>query len=199
MAQYTLELREIVKNRDIFKSINYELYNNDYKPIFEEKFIKRYYFREIGCETVGRFLIYLEATLNEIMPYYTQLYKTTTYKYDPLLNYDLTEEITREIVGENYSTSSTSNTGENRSYDTPVVKSNLYDYKKSPSFIGSSEDSVNYNGNANNKTNEVNRRNTRGNIGVMSSQDLIEKERKLIINIDKMILDDLEELFMQVF
>ena len=133
------------------------------------------------------------------MPYYTQLYKTTTYKYDPLLNYDLTEEITREIVGENSSTSSTSNTGENRSYDTPVVKSNLYDYKKSPSFIGSSEDIVNYNGNANNKTNEVNRRNTKGNIGVMSSQDLIKKERELIINIDSLILDELEVLFMQVF
>ena len=73
MAQYTMELREIVKNKDIFKSINYELYNNDYKSKFEEKFIKKYYFREIGCETIGRFLIYLEAMLNEIMPYYTRL------------------------------------------------------------------------------------------------------------------------------
>lgn len=199
MAQYTIELREIIKSKNIFNSINYELYNNDYKPIFEEKFIKRYYFREIGCETVGRFLIYLETMLNEIMPYYTRLYKTTTYKYDPLLNYDLIEETTREIVGENSSTSSTSNIGENRSYDTPVVKSSLYDYKKSPSFIGSSEDSVSYNGNANNKTSEVNRKNTRGNIGVMSSQDLIEKERKLILDIDRLILDDLEVLFMQVF
>lgn len=199
MAQYTMELREIVKNKDIFKSINYELYNNDYKSKFEEKFIKKYYFREIGCETIGRFLIYLEAMLNEIMPYYTRLYKTTTYKYDPLLNYDLIEEVTREIVGENSSASSTSNKGENRSYDTPVIKSSLYDYKKSPSFIGSSEDSVNYNANANNKTSEVNRRNTRGNIGVMSSQDLIEKERKLIVDIDRLILDELEVLFMQVF
>lgn len=199
MAQYTLELREIIKSKDIFKSINYDLYNNDYKPIFEEKFIKRYYFREIGCETVGRFLIYLESMLNEIMPYYTRLYNTTTYKYDPLINYDLTEEITREIVGENSSTSSTSNTGENRSYDTPVVKSSLYDYKKSPSFISSSDDSVNYNGNANNKTNEVNKRITRGNIGIMATQDLIEKERKLILDIDRLILDDLEVLFMQIF
>ena len=41
MAQYTLELREIVKSKDIFKSINYELYNNDYKSIFEKKFNKR--------------------------------------------------------------------------------------------------------------------------------------------------------------
>ena len=51
----------------------------------------------------------------------------------------------------------------------------------------------------NNKTNEVNRRNTRGNIGVMSSQELIEKERKLILDIDRLILDELEVLFMQVF
>ena len=197
MAQYTLELREIVKNRDIFKAINYELYNNDYKQIFEEKFIKRYYFREIGCETVGRFLIYLETMLNEIMPYYTRLYKTTTYKYDPLLNYDLTEEITREIVGENTTTSLTDNTGDTKSYDTPITRNNIY--KNSPSFINETNDRVDYKGNNNNKTNEVNKRTTKGNIGVMAAQDLIEKERKLIVDIDRLILDDLEVLFMQVF
>ena len=197
MAQYTLELREIIKNKDIFKSINYELYNDDYKPIFEEKFIKKYYFREIGCETIGRFLIYLETTLNEIMPYYTQLYKTTTYKYDPLLNYDLTEEITKEIIGENTTTSSTDNRGDNKSYDTPITRNNIY--KNSPSFINESNDRVDYTGNNNNRTNEVNRRTTKGNIGVMASQDLLKKERELIINIDKMILEELEILFMQVF
>ena len=73
MAQYTLELRTILKSKDIFKSINYDLYNNDLKPIFEDKFIKRFYFREIGVETVNRFIINLEQTLNEIMPYYKQL------------------------------------------------------------------------------------------------------------------------------
>lgn len=197
MAQYTLELREIVKNKDIFKSINYELYNDDYKQTFEEKFIKRYYFREIGCETVGRFLIYLETVLNEIMPYYTRLYKTTTYKYDPLLNYDLIEEVTREIVGENTTTSLTDSMGDSKAFDTPITKHS--DYKGSPSFINETSDKVGYKGNNNNKTNEVNKRTTRGNIGVMSSQDLIEKERKLILDIDRLILDDLEVLFMQVF
>lgn len=197
MAQYTLELREIIKNRDIFNSINYNLYNNDYKSIFEEKFIKRYYFREIGFETIGRFLIYLETTLNEIMPYYTQLYKTTTYIYDPLLNYDLTEEVTREIVGETTTSSLTDNNGDTKSYDTPITRNNVY--KSSPSFINETNDKVGYRGSNNNKTNEVNRRNTRGNIGVMSSQDLIEKERKLILDIDRLILDELEILFMQIF
>ena len=208
MANYTIELREILRSKDIFKAINYNLYENNYKPIFEEKFIKRFYFREIGVETIQRFIINLESTLNEIMPYYEHLYQTTTYKYDPILNYDVTETITREIVGasetdNNINQSSSQNEGI-RNYDTPIIKvKDPNNYKKSPSFITDSEASNTVNGSSNrrenNKSNEVNNRSTRGNIGVMTTQDLIKKEREIIINIDKMILDDLEILFMQVF
>lgn len=208
MATYTLELRTILKDKDIFKAIDYDLYNNEYKPIFEEKFIKRFYFREIGVETITRFLVNLETTLSEIMPYYTQLYRTTRFEYNPLLNYDLEETITREIIGEVEGTNSHGQTininDDVRNYDTPIIKSNdLNSFKKSPSFITNSENTNNIEGNSNklenNKTNEDYKRTTKGNIGVMSTQDLIEKERKLIINIDKMILDELEILFMQVF
>lgn len=208
MANYTIELRKILSSRDIFKAINYNLYENSYKPIFEEKFIKHFYFREIGVETIERFLINLETTLNEIMPYYKHLYQTTTYKYDPILNYDVTETITREIVGATESDnslnqSSTQNEGV-RNYDTPIIKvKDPNNYKKSPSFITDSEGNsllkANSNKRENNKSNEINNRTTRGNIGVMTTQDLIKKEREIIINIDKMILDDLEILFMQVF
>lgn len=208
MANYTIELRKILSSRDIFKSINYDFYEKTYKPIFEEKFIKRFYFREIGVETIERFLINLETTLNEIMPYYNHLYQTTTYKYDPILNYDVTETITREIVGATESDnslnqSSTQNEGV-RNYDTPIIKvKDPNSYKKSPSFITDSEGNnllkANSNKRENNKSNEINNRTTRGNIGVMTTQDLIKKEREIIINIDKMILDDLEVLFMQVF
>lgn len=197
MAQYTLELRQIVKCKDIFNSINYELYNNDYKPIFEEKFIKKFYYREIGTETVTKFLVYLESTLDEIMPYYTQLYKTTTLKYDALLNYDLTETITREILSENTSSTSSEVIGENRMYDTPITRNSRY--KDSPSMIGENNDKSKLSVNGNNNARETHTRNTKGNIGVMSAQDLIKKERDLIINIDKMIFDELEVLFMQVF
>ena len=208
MANYTIELRKILSSRDIFKSINYDFYEETYKPIFEEKFIKRFYFREIGVETIERFLVNLETTLNEIMPYYKHLYQTTTYKYDPILNYDVTETITREIVGATESDnslnqSSTQNEGV-RNYDTPIIKvKDPNNYKKSPSFITDSDGNsllkANSNKRENNKSNEINNRTTRGNIGVMTTQDLIKKEREIIINIDKMILDDLEILFMQVF
>lgn len=208
MAKYTIELREILKSRDIFKAINYNLYENSYKPIFEEKFIKHFYFREIGVETIQRFIINLETTLNEIMPYYEHLYQTTTYKYDPILNYDVTETITREIIGElesnNRAEQSTNQNEGIRNYDTPIIKvKDENNYKKSPSFITDTQSNNTLNGSSNrrenNKTNEVNKRNTKGNIGTMTTQDLIKKERDIIINIDKMILDDLEVLFMQVF
>lgn len=208
MANYTIELRKILSSRDIFKAINYDFYEEVYKPIFEEKFIKRFYFREIGVETIERFLINLETTLNEIMPYYKHLYSTTTYKYDPILNYDVTETITREVIGasesdNNINQSSTQNEGV-RNYDTPIIKvKDANNYKKSPSFITDSEGSNTVNGSSNrrenNKSNEINNRTTKGNIGVMTTQDLIKKEREIIINIDKMILDELEVLFMQVF
>ena len=208
MANYTIELRKILNTKDIFKAITYDFYEDNYKPIFEEKFIKRFYFREIGVETIERFLINLETTLNEIMPYYKHLYTTTTYKYDPILNYDVTETITREIIGatesdNNINQSSSQNEGI-RNYDTPIIKvKDANNYKKSPSFITDSEGNnllkANSNKRENNKSNEINNRTTRGNIGVMTTQDLIKKEREIIINIDKMILDDLEILFMQVF
>ena len=208
MAIYTMELRQILKDKDIFKAINYDLYNNDYKEIFEDKFIRRFYFREIGVETVGRFIINLETLLNEIMPYYTHLYKTTTYIYDPIINYDLTETITKElngeVQGENNVTHENTINLSNRIYDTPIIKTSNQDYyKKSPSLINDSNDLNNTNANSQNKStnkaSETAKRNTKGNIGVMSTQDLIKKEREIIINLDSMLLDELDILFMQVF
>lgn len=208
MANYTIELRTILSSKDIFKAINYDFYEEAYRPIFEEKFIKRFYFREIGVETIERFIINLETTLNEIMPYYKHLYQTTTYKYDPILNYDVTETITREIVGATESDNSINQSSSQnegiRNYDTPIIKvKEPNNYKKSPSFITDTEGLTSLKGNSskkeNNKSNEINNRTTRGNIGVMTTQDLIQKERDIIINIDKLLLDELEVLFMQVF
>ena len=208
MATYTIELRKILASKDIFKSINYDLYNNDYKPIFEEKFKKRFYFREIGAETIERFLIYLETTLNEVMPYYTHLYQTTTYKYNPILNYDVTETISRELLGEvngeNNHNQSIDTLDDIRNYDTPIIKNNDVNYfTKSPSFITKTDNRNSNRGishkKENNKSNETFNRSMYGNIGTMTTQDLIKKERDIIINIDKQLLDELEVLFMQVF
>ena len=197
MAQYTIELRKIVSSRDIFKSIDYDLYCNDLKPIFEDKFIKRFYFREIGVETVTRFLINLEQTLNEIMPYYKQLYDTTLLKYDVLNNSEVIEEITREILKADKSLVLGTNTSTGTSFDTPITSTNSY--RSKPSFINEGVDNIDTKNQSEGNTTENFTRKFKNNQSNISKQDLIIKQRELIVNIDKMILDDLEVLFMQVF
>ena len=197
MAQYTLELRKIVSSKDIFKSIDYELYNNDLKPIFEDKFIKRFYFREIGVETVNRFIINLEQTLNEIMPYYKQLYDTTLLKYDILNNNEVIEEITREIIKADKSLILGTNSSTGTSFDTPITSTN--NYRSKPSFINEGVENIDTKNQTEGNTTENFTRTFKNNQSNVSKQDLILKQRELIVNIDKMILDELEILFMQVF
>ena len=197
MALYTIELRKIVSDKDIFKSIDYELYNNDLKPIFEDKFIKRFYFREIGVETVSRFLINLEQTLNEIMPYYKQLYDTTLLKYDILNNVEVIEEVTRETIKADKSLIFGTNTSTGTSFDTPITSTNSY--RSKPSFINEGVDNIDTKNQSEGNTTENFTRKYKNNQSNISKQDLIKKQRELIVNIDKMILDDLEVLFMQVF
>lgn len=194
MAKYTMELKTLINEYgNPFDHIKYELYNPNIKDKFEDKFIKHFYFREIGVETIERFVHNLECKLNEIYPYYKHLYETTIYDYDPILNYDLNEEIKRnvdeELQGVSHGTNSSTE------YDTPITP--IANTRKTPSNIveGKGENEVN------NKSNKVELQNRRtfGNIGVMATQDLIMKERQIILDIDKLIFEECDNLFMQVF
>lgn len=109
MAKYTVELRNILKDEHakalIDKAMStYPLYESKSKqehiPVYiptreelNEMIIKHYKYREIGFETVGRFIEELEYTLNKIMPYYNQLYMTTDLDYEILFNVNYTKEI----------------------------------------------------------------------------------------------------------
>ena len=210
MSKYTLELRRIHQTHKIF-DFDYDFYTNDetIKYNFEDKFINEYYFNEIGFETVGRFKQRLKAKLNKIMPYYSQLYQTElrSKDIDFMLNKDLEEVYERVLEGSN--TSMNDVTVDNSSTSN-VLESNIDNgnaslelEKGSLTNVGKStlNDSTTSSNSVNDSTNQTERTklSSKGNIGVMASQDLIEKERKLILDIDRLILDDLETLFMQVF
>ena len=98
-----------------------------YIPTREElnKAILNYYrYREIGFETFGRFLFELETALNEIMPYYNQLYFSTDQDYDLLYNVDYTREITREKEDTSEGTQTSSGT------DTTTTTAHIDNYNK---------------------------------------------------------------------
>lgn len=71
---------------------SYPLYDASYKGALETKIINHYYFREIGAETAAQFKFMLARTLNEIMPYYNQLYKTADLNFNPFYDVDYYKE-----------------------------------------------------------------------------------------------------------
>lgn len=210
MSKYTLELRRIHQTHKIF-DFDYDFYTNDetIKYNFEDKFINEYYFNEIGYETVERFKQRLRTKLNKIMPYYSQLYQTElrSKDIDFMLNKDLEEVYERVLEGSN--TSMNDVTVDNSSTSN-VLESNIDNgnaslelEKGSLTNVGKStiNDNTKSSNSVNDTTNQTERTklSSKGNIGVTSSAELLEKWRKVIINIDDLIINECSDLFMQIY
>ena len=213
MARYSIELRTIKEtaNYNLF-DFEYELYDNNLKPLFEEKFFEYFYFDEIGYPTVQRFKHMLKSKLHMIMPYYKQLYETElrTKEIDFMLNKDLTETFVRDLTSNATANSTVESTGSNSGINdgfqanTPQSKL-VQDIEHYMSSATRDKTSSNYNDNnsSNSSTNNTGREETtlvsKGNIGVTSSAELLQKWREVLINIDELIFEDMQDLFMLVY
>ena len=69
---------------------DFPMFDEKYRDILCGKILKHYWTREIGAETAGLFKLWLDTELNEIMPYYNQLYKSTLLEFNPLYDVDIT-------------------------------------------------------------------------------------------------------------
>lgn len=100
----------IANSRTKIFNFNYPIYDENYKGILETKILKHFYTREIGLETVGLWKLKLNTKMNEIMPYYNQLYKSALLEFNPLWTDDYSTLHNRKIDGINekneFSTSS---------------------------------------------------------------------------------------------
>lgn len=105
------DVEQVIKNclPKVF-DFNFPIFDESYRTVLETKILRHYYTREIGLETVGLWKLKLNTKLNEIMPFYNQLYKSELIEFNPL--YDV--ELTRERKVEGTGTKDTEN-GENRS------------------------------------------------------------------------------------
>lgn len=76
---------------------SYPIYEAGHKPELETKILKHYYTREIGAETVGLWKLWLNDTLNMVMPKYNKLYKAEAATFEKMLfNLDVTTHSMRE-------------------------------------------------------------------------------------------------------
>ena len=124
MSKYTTELRFICETsagltdsegytstRDIIEKsrakifdFDYPIFDENYRSVLETKIIKHYYTREIAAETVGLWKLWLDERMNNIMPYYNQLYKSELLEFNPLYDTDITTDSNRKINHEENTT-----------------------------------------------------------------------------------------------
>lgn len=89
-AEYP-SIQEILdRSRGKIFDFDFPIFDENYRNILEDKILKHYYTREIGAEAVGLWKLWLDTRLNEIMPYYNQLYASELIKFNPMYDVDLT-------------------------------------------------------------------------------------------------------------
>lgn len=112
-SRVTAELREVLESGVDLWDFDYpSYYEGDEKKAFEQKVIDHFYLRQIGAETVGRFLHYFRRTMREIMPLYIQRYESVELMQDPRIkvldNYMMVEEYEEQTTGSASSSGETS-------------------------------------------------------------------------------------------
>ena len=80
-------------------SFDWPIFDESYRNVLQTKILKHYYTREIGLETYGLWKLKLDTKLNEIMPYYNQLYKSALLEFNPLYDVDITRNHTGKKTG----------------------------------------------------------------------------------------------------
>lgn len=244
MSKYTTEVRFICESKSglseskgfgsvdevlngswdkIFTS-KVSFFDEEYRGVLCKKILKHYYLREIGCETVGIWLLWMNTKLEEIMPYYNKLYESELIKFNPMYDVDWNRKGnktgnesgsgSRSTSGNNSGTNTQSGTSSNTRKDlysdTPQgaltgIESETYltnarkvsdseETGVNASTSGSYEDSES----SSNKvdTTEDYVESVSGKQGGSSYSKLLNEFRETFLNIDMQVIEEFEEMFM---
>lgn len=190
---------------------SFEAFEPGYTPVLAKKILKWFYTREIGTETFGLFQLRLDAKLTVIMPYYNKIYNAFAIDYDILNDVNVRSTHNKTTKGDNSTGGTGTSTGTNET-------ENIDRYSKTPQggldgiksdrYL-SSADITNNTG----KSTNTNRFDNKGNFstseeyvhsivgkrGTQSNASLINEYVEKLKNVDRMIINELDELFMQVW
>ena len=174
------------------------------------KIIDHFYFYEIGQETTDMFRFILNRTMREIMPYYNKMYETQVMVFDPFRTLEMQHKTveTNTVDGSNKEVTSTDGTGTskstNRAVNSTFPQTML---AQNGDYASAATDTF-----GEGTTGQNTRGETEATTGSTANNDrllemtgsqgsraaLIAQYRAAIINVDLMILNELQPLFMMV-
>ena len=228
-GKYTITLRDVVR-------LGYQLFDENYlciytnpveKAAFEDVIYKHFYARQIGFETIDRFLLEFNNALNLAYPLMKQKLESSE-AYTAYIgvegafnNYSMiesesvgrAESATSSMTGASSGTSrntvdrsSTTSNLAGAIPSTPYLNLDTYaDSASRDTSTGTDTENITNsttdNQTLNNTANGTEQRNlTRvGNIGTMTAADVLSKWRAVMLNINMEYVKMLESLFLQIF
>lgn len=226
MAHYTITIKTLIDNNFDFKLTSYPIFDENYRETLNNNILNHFYENEIGFETPALFRFYLNQRLNEIMPYYNILYEKQALliqNFDNNVNLTETFESKNEKNDSNTTTTTSSSSSESNSNSSSNNKNLFLDTPQGNIYKGSINDTnyatnVTFDENSNSsKINDSSKNNGSalssltsnssdnyikkiiGNNGNKFSLDILKDLQNSLLNIDMMILNDLSDLFMQIF
>lgn len=202
MSKYTTTIKNLVKNKFDLGLKDYPIFDENYRTILNNNIINHYYMNEIAFETAQLFKFYLNQKMNEIMPYYNNLYKAQKDIIDNYFdNVDIKETSNRNITSNTTSNSNSNSDSRNLYQDTPSSKLNFNDLEnqKWATSYTMNKSQVNDNSSGNGKSIDNYEKILVGNNGGKYKIELLQDIKNNLMNIDLMIINDLNELFMQIY
>lgn len=213
----------VAKSWDKIFTNKFPIYDENYRSVLCQKILKHFYMREIGAETVGLWIMWLNERMEMIMPYYNQLYKSELLKFNPLYDYestttskrttDKTEDNTQKSNGK--TTDKTNGKGNSTAWqyynDTPQggidgieslqyltsATKNTNEFTTENTGSGTNENTVKDDRKMNNIDDYV--ESVKGKKGGNSYSSMLLEFRKTFLNIDSMIIDELNDLFLNLW
>lgn len=77
-------------------NFDFPIYDENHRLELECNILRHYYMREICCETIAMWQLYLSSTLNDIMPHYNMVYKSIDL-VNPITNNSMRENIDQTV------------------------------------------------------------------------------------------------------
>jgi len=186
-------------------SADFPIFDENYRYALCKKIIMHYFTREIGYETLGLWKLKLRAKMNEIMPYYNQMYNSELLLcgVDILNDTDYTRTGTNNKNTNTSGNSITTNINNNKSMDafSDTPQGQLTDvenlnYLTTARQVNDSSDATS-NGTYNSTIGDASQyaETIRGKMNSTSYSKLLVDFRKTFMNIDMDIIEELKDLF----
>lgn len=220
MSKYTITIKQLMKNNFDFGLTSYPIFDEDYRETLNYNILNYYYESEIGVETAALFKKILNDRLRLIMPKYNIMYNAQN---ELLQNGILGNVNLKEVMDRNTNTnSSQTNTGTaTQTGSSQADNKNLYQDTPQGQVSMETLDSANVyatnftidrNNNQSTVTDSSNSSRTGvnsgtdywirtkiGNDGTKYNFDIYNKVLNELQNIDMLIINELDDLFMGIF